>query len=109
MTSPLVKPAAGYSTLSRLDSSRVTPSTLTTTRSLIDALRGRLVGPQPLQAREAQPAVRRLLPVPDLHHHLRAYPCGVLAVLAGQLGGERRAVDDQRPQRGEQRAFLGRG
>src|SRR5690348_6138889 len=108
MTSPLVKPAAGYSTLSRLDSSSVTPSTLTDRRSFIDALRCRLVGTQALQPGEAQPAVRGLLAVPDLDHHLGPYPGGVLAVLAGQFAGERRGVGDQRSQRGKQFALLGR-
>src|SRR5215469_2512621 len=109
MTSALVTPTAGYSTLSRLDSSRLTPATFTVTRSLIDALRRGLVRPQPLQPWEAQAPVRGQLPVPDLHHHLRPYPGGVLGVLARQVARERRAISDQRTQGGQQRTLLCRG
>src|SRR5687768_744971 len=101
MTSPLVKPACGYITLSRLDSSRSRPSISTANRELafdtgfpppvgsgaivilLHAFRGRLVRAQPQKSREPQPAVRGPVAVANLDHQLRAYPVRAPGILAG--------------------------
>src|SRR5436853_4706859 len=104
MTSPLVKPIAGYSTLSRLDNSRSRSPTRTSSRSAsgIRALLRGQVRPQPEEPGEAQPAVRGALPVLDLHHELRAYPGRVLRVLARQRLGERALRGDPGTQLAEE-------
>src|ERR1700754_3305588 len=100
MTSPLVNPAAGNSTLSRLDSSSCCPSTLTSTLRLllIDDLFRRLVGAQPQETREPQPPVAGTLPELHLDHLLRPYPDRGPRIVAGQPLGERVAVGAQRQQ-----------
>src|SRR2546423_6456708 len=108
MISPLVKPIAGYSTLSRLDSSSSRPPTRTSRRSGIDALLRGQVRPQSQEPGEAQPAVRGALPVPDFHHDLWTYPGRVLRILPGQRFGERGTGRATRRQLGQQRP-LGRG
>src|SRR5690242_21921340 len=87
MTSPLVKPAAGYITLSRLDSSRSRPPIETRNRSrgilvLLRAFLRRLVVTHPQEAGEAQATVRRPVAVADLHHQRRVHPVGALRILA---------------------------
>src|SRR5438034_4543475 len=108
MTSPLVKPAAGYSTLSRLDSSRSRAPTRTRRRSGIDTLLRAQVRAQPQEAGKAQPAVRRALPVLDFHHNLRTYPGRVLRILPREFRGERRLRYRPRPQLREQCPLGGR-
>src|SRR2546430_17121473 len=90
MTSPLVKPAAGYSTLSRLDSSNCCPSTRTSSRSGIGDLLGAQVWTQPLESGEAQPTVRGPLAELDFDHLLGTYPDRVFGILAGERRRERR-------------------
>src|SRR5690349_18072667 len=101
MISPLVNPAAGYSTFWRFDSSSSTSSTRTRNRSLIDHLVGALVVAQPEEARETQPAVGRALGELQLHHDLRPYPHSAARVLARDRRRERRGRRQQRGQRGE--------
>src|SRR3954453_13960016 len=109
ITSPLGTPARGYSTLSRLDSSSWTPSTLTSTRRLfIDHLFGLLVGAQPQEPREPQPPLPGTFPEPDLDHLLRSDPDGGTRVVAGKLLHERRRVGTKRQQRLLQLALGGR-
>src|SRR3954463_622325 len=102
MISPLVNPLAGYSTLSRLDSSSsCSPTrTRTTVRSFIDDLVGSLVVAQPQEAREPQPQIGRALGEFQLDHHLRPYPDGTARILAGQVRHEWRG---RLPQRGKRR------
>src|SRR4051812_31122978 len=95
MTSPLVNPAAGYSTLSRLDSSSSRPSTTTRIRSLIDDVLGGLVGPQAQEPREAQPPVSGAFGETQLHHHIWTYPDRGPRILARDRRPERRPVDPQ--------------
>src|SRR4051794_7390537 len=98
MTSPLVKPAAGYITLSRLDSSRSRPSTAIGSRSpaivvLLRALRWCLVVTQPQEPGETQAPVRRAVAVSDLHHQFRSYPMGSPRILPrNRTGPERRRL-----------------
>src|SRR4051794_27156395 len=102
MTSPLVKPAVGYITLSRLDSSRSRPAMDTANRSpailvLLDALVRRLVGTQLQEARETQPSVRRAVAVAQLDDQFGTYPVRSAGILPrdrsgcerGRFGGER--------------------
>src|ERR1700750_2160147 len=108
MTSPLVNPAAGYISLSRLDSSRSCPSIVTANRSgalpiLLGALLGCLVVTQPQEAGEAQPPVPRPVAVADLDHQLRIDPVGAAGILARHRPlGERRGLGRQRLQPGQQ-------
>src|SRR5262245_26082756 len=97
MTSPLVKPAAGYRILSRLESSRSRPSIDTMKRSpaivvlLHGVLRG-LVVTQPHEPGEAQASVGGLVAVADLDHQLGAYPAGAFRVLAWHGAGRERRL-----------------
>src|SRR3712207_6356977 len=97
MTSPLVKPAAGYITLSRFDSSSSRPSISTAKRCLtivvLHALGGCLVRAQPQEPGEPQPLVGRAVAVPDPDHRLRTYPVRAAGILARHRpGGERRTA-----------------
>src|SRR2546430_5740650 len=107
MTSPLVKPAAGYSTLSRLDSSNCCPSTRTSSRSGIGDLLGAQVWTQPLESGEAQPTVRGPLAELDFDHLLGTYPDRVFGILAGERRRERRVGNGQGPQQAEHLALVG--
>src|SRR4051812_29977024 len=108
MTSPLVNPAAGNITLSRLESSRSRPSMETGNRSgailvLLRALGRGLVGTDAQEAREAQPAVRRAIAVPHLDHQLRIHPVGASRILPrNSAGRERRIPAGQGFQDGQQ-------
>src|SRR4051812_13518581 len=98
MTSPLVNPAAGNRTLSRLDSSRSRSSNRTTNRSgIVGTLFRQFVVAQPEEPREAEPAVGRLVAVANLGHELRSYPMRAFGILAGhRAGGERRIGGGER-------------
>src|SRR5689334_4048756 len=88
----------------------LTLPTLTLTRcASATRLTCRQVGADAQEAGEAQPPVRSVLPVADLDHQLRAYPVGVLGVLAGQRRGERRLPGGQRRQGAQQRPLVGGG
>src|SRR5690242_4187789 len=90
MTSPLVNPASGYSTLSRLESCRCRPSTVTLTLSLVTcALLGGLVVADAQEARVAEHAGRGPLAVGHLDHQVRHAPHRVPGVLPGHLAVER--------------------
>src|SRR3954465_2339782 len=108
MTSPLVKPAAGYIVLSRLESSRSRPSIVTGNRSgailvLLRAFLRRLVITQPQEARKAQATVGRPVAVADLDHELRLDPVGALRNLPrNRPRRERGTPPGQRLQPGEQ-------
>src|SRR3954453_9174904 len=107
MTSALVNPAAGYITLSRLDSSRSCPSIWTAKRSgaivVLHTLVGCLVRTQPQEPGEPQPAVRGAVAVPDLDHQLWAYPVRATGILAGHdARRERRYAGGQRRQHRQQ-------
>src|SRR5687768_14226596 len=109
MTSPLVKPAAGYISLSRLDSSRSRPSICTANRCLativvlLGALLGRFIRTQAQETREPQPAVRGPVAVSHLDDQLGAHPVRAAGVLAGHRAGpERRLGTGQRREDGEQ-------
>src|SRR4051812_22497043 len=108
MTSPLVKAAAGYITLSRLDNSRSRPSICTANRFdsaivFLHTFRRRLVGAQPQETRKPQPPVGGAIAIADLDHQIRTYPVRPSGILAGNSPGrERRIADRQRRQRGEQ-------
>src|SRR4051794_12567568 len=81
MTWPLVKPASGYSTLSRFDSVSVRLSTRTVTFSrLTDHLTWRLVGPHATPGRMAQATVARPLTKANL-----ADQCGLDPVRAARV------------------------
>src|SRR5436305_13058855 len=107
MTSPLVKPAAGYSTLSRLDSSNCCPSTRTSSRSGIGDLLGSQVRTQPLEPGEAQPTVRRPLAELDFDHFLGTYPDRVFRILAGERRRDRRVGGGQGPPQAQPPASAG--
>src|SRR5436309_11899933 len=98
MASALVKPAAGYSTLSRSSDLNCCPSTRTSSRSGIGDLLGTQVRTQPLEPGEAQPTVRRPLAELDFDHFLGTYPDRVFRILAGERRRERRVGDGQGPQ-----------
>src|SRR4051794_36724686 len=104
MTSPLVKPVSGYSTLSRLLRDRVRPSTLTGTLSGLightfpDDLRRRLVGAQPAPSRMPQPTLARPLGERDLTDEVGLDPLRIARVLAGHGRRKGRGVA---PTRGE--------
>src|ERR1700753_3246977 len=114
MTSPLVKPAAGYISLSRVDSSKSRPSIETGNRSpailvLLDTFCGTLVVPQAQEPGEAQPPVRGPVAVTHLDDQFRTYPVGPPGILARHgPGHERRVALDQRLERGQQ-LLLGLG
>src|SRR5687768_12553832 len=105
MTSPLEKPQAGYSTLSRLDSSTSRPSTLTVMRSLIGHLVRREVRAQPQEPGEPQPPVDRTLAELQLDHRFRAYPDGAAGILPREGVDERGAGGPQRPEHLQQLAL----
>src|SRR4051812_34232162 len=114
MTSPLVKPARGYISLSRLDSSRSRPSIWTTNRSgaiavLLGTVLGLLVSTDPQEPREPQAAVRGAVAVPHLDHQLRTYPMGAAGILARHRAGHewRRGCGEWR-QHGQQIRLGGR-
>src|SRR2546421_9701118 len=107
MTSPLVKPAAGYSTLSRLESSNCCPSTRTSSRSGIGDLLGTQVRTQPLEPGEAQPTVRRPLAELDFDHFLGTYPDRVFRILAGERRRERRGGGGQGAPQAEHPPLVG--
>src|SRR5436305_8371192 len=95
MTSPLVNPVSGYSTLSRFDSVSVRPSTCTATFAdsrLTGHLAGRLVRAQPAPRGMAQPAVAGPLGEYDLAHEFGCDPLRVLRMRSRYLGRERRHV-----------------
>src|SRR5579885_423058 len=95
MTSPLVKPTSGYSTLSRLDKVSVWSPTFTVTfvdSRLTAYLVRRLVRPQPAPGRMAQPPVFRPLGEGDLADELRRHPARVLRLRSRHVVGERRGV-----------------
>src|ERR1700733_6745987 len=101
MTCALVNPAAGYSTLSRLESVSVRPSTWTCTlrvSGLTNDLHRILVVPQPFVRGRAQPAGLR--PVGELHlgHELGLDPPRETRVLGRDRVGEGRGVAMQRRQ-----------
>src|SRR4051812_31966289 len=113
MTSPLVNPAAGYITLSRLDSSTSRPSICTTNRCLailvlLRAFIRRLIRAQPQKTREPQPAVRGPVAVAHLGDQLRAYPVGAPGVLAGHGAGQERRVGAGQWREDRQQLPLGR-
>src|SRR4051795_3055623 len=86
MTPPLVNPASGYMSLSRLESSRSCPSISIENRSrailvLLHALGRGLVGTQPQESGEPQPAVRCAVAVSHLDHQVGAYPVRAPGIL----------------------------
>src|SRR2546421_5930871 len=113
MTWPLVKPASGYSTLSRFDNVSWRSSTLTVTfrgapaesrsdfggwgSGLTDDLVGRLVRAQPPPGRMPQPAVARPLAEAHLADQPRLDPARPARVLPRDGAGERRVRTPQRP------------
>src|SRR3954471_24504098 len=105
MTSPLLNPVSGYSTLLRFDSVSSRPSTSTATFSdffsgLTDHLVRRLVRAQPAPAWVSQSAVAGPLAEADFADDLRRDPVRVLGVLARYDIGERRVLACQRLQLG---------
>src|SRR5688500_14055425 len=114
MTSPLVKPTAGYITLSRLDTSRSRPSIWTAYRCLtivvlLGALVRRLIRAQPQETREPQPAVRGPVAVPHLGDEFRAHPVRTAGVLPGHRAGQERRVTGLQRRQDRQQLLLGGG
>src|SRR5262245_49689388 len=108
MTSPLVKPVAGYMTLSKLDSSSSRPAIRTSTRSFIGRLRGVLVGAQPDESWEAEPPITCQRAVPYLHHENRLNVGRSFEILAWNLVDERRPLGLKRTQPGQEVPLGGR-
>src|SRR5580693_6395828 len=101
MTCAFVNPAAGYSTLSRLESVSVRPSTWTCTlrvSGLTNDLRWILVVSQPLVRGRAQPAGLRPVGELNLGHKLGLDPLREARVLGRDRVREGRGVAAQRRQ-----------
>src|SRR5215469_1889832 len=97
----LVKPASGYSTLSRFESASLWPSTSTGTfcdSGLTDHLGRIFVIAQALVRRRADAAGLSPERVRDLGHKYRLYPAREPAILRRQRVAERRGIPAQRRQ-----------
>src|SRR5260370_5262864 len=101
MTCALVKPASGYSTLSRLDSVSFRPSTSTVTllaSGLTNHLRRLLIRSQALVGRRTQPSGPGPLRELDIGYQLRLHPLSVTGIFWRNRRRERRGSPAQRRQ-----------